>query len=632
MVFHILVEGNQTLTKELQCSSYHKLSNESNVCSYITQLPNCQYDGGFIQYMKFVMCTFTPQYRPASYVILLFWMFYLFIILGVTAEDFFCPCLKSISKFLRMSDSLAGVTLLALGNGAPDIFSVIAAVNNRNPRTASMAFQELFGAGIFVTTVVSGSINISTSFKLARRPFLRDNIFYLVAVVWTFVVIYKREIQTAEATGFIVLYVLYVTIVIVGQIVNRILRKNVSKSRERLFTVNDSVENSSVNFNPPELVSDNPPDVDLDNEGFIQDEDNLTNGTTTIPPTLGTITEAPKNLRHPRHRRIRDMSLSTDFSTFNYSADVAHLFRENRHSGRTMASDLIFAEDPESLLRDFVRPINLFERLIGIRKVYWECQSLPSKIFSIIKVPIIFFLSTTCPVVDGDVQGEKWDKWLAMWHCLVSPIFVVFSLGVGMREVTDGFLVYHLVLISGSLLALLVFFISSHDYTPKFHVIFALFGFCVAVIWIKSTAQEVVNLLQTFGWITGLSYGIMGLTLLAWGNSIGDFISNLTMARNGAPRMAIAACYGGPLLNMLLGVGISCTISALSSGGHKKIIRGQTQYILSALVLAISLVSAVTLLPIHNFISSKYIGIYLFTLYALYLTLSILHEADVFNF
>ena len=35
-----------------------------------------------------------------------------------------------------------------------------------------------------------------------------------------------------------------------------------------------------------------------------------------------------------------------------------------------------------------------------------------------------------------------------------------------------------------------------------------------------------------------------------------DFISNLTMARNGAPRMAIAACYGGPLLSIFSIIGL----------------------------------------------------------------------------
>lgn len=57
------------------------------------------------------------------------------------------------------------------------------------------------GAGIFVTTVVAGSIQLRSSFKLARRPFIRDVVIYLSAVGWTFAVMYRKEIQTAEAVG-----------------------------------------------------------------------------------------------------------------------------------------------------------------------------------------------------------------------------------------------------------------------------------------------------------------------------------------------------------------------------------------------------------------------------------------------
>ena len=60
-----------------------------------------------------------------------------------------------------------------------------------------------------MTTVVAGSINICTTFKMARRPFLRDNIFYLVAVIWTFVVIYQKQIKTAEASGIIVIVIAF---------------------------------------------------------------------------------------------------------------------------------------------------------------------------------------------------------------------------------------------------------------------------------------------------------------------------------------------------------------------------------------------------------------------------------------
>lgn len=49
---------------------------------------------------------------------------------------------------------------------------------------------------------------------------------------------------------------------------------------------------------------------------------------------------------------------------------------------------------------------------------------------------------------------------------------------------------------------------------------------------------------------------MLGLTFLAWGNSSGDLVTNLAVAKAGYPGMAIAGSYGGPLFNLLLGVGL----------------------------------------------------------------------------
>ena len=38
---------------------------------------------------------------------------------------------------------------------------------------------------------------------------------------------------------------------------------------------------------------------------------------------------------------------------------------------------------------------------------------------------------------------------------------------------------------------------------------------------------------KTLGRMFGISDAILGLTVLAWGNSIGDFVSNLTVAKQG---------------------------------------------------------------------------------------------------
>lgn len=72
---------------------------------------------------------------------------------------------------------------------------------------------------------------------------------------------------------------------------------------------------------------------------------------------------------------------------------------------------------------------------------------------------------------------------------------------------------------------------------------------------ISSLAGELVAILSAFGIVGNLSESFLGLSVLAWGNSIGDLIANVALARRGHQRMGFAACFGGPLFNSLLGIG-----------------------------------------------------------------------------
>ena len=54
-------------------------------------------------------------------------MFILMYNLASTADEYLSPALEKITLYFKMNESLAGVTLLAFGNGAPDVFSALAA-------------------------------------------------------------------------------------------------------------------------------------------------------------------------------------------------------------------------------------------------------------------------------------------------------------------------------------------------------------------------------------------------------------------------------------------------------------------------------------------------------------------------
>ena len=84
-----------------------------------------------------------------------------------------------------------------------------------------------------------------------------------------------------------------------------------------------------------------------------------------------------------------------------------------------------------------------------------------------------------------------------------------------------------------------------------------------AMLWIGVEANEIVGLLTALGIFWKIPTAIMGLTFLAWANSIGDLVADISLAKLGKARTAVAACFGSPLLNLLFGTGIGCLAGIL---------------------------------------------------------------------
>jgi len=64
----------------------------------------------------------------------------------------------------------------------------------------------------------------------------------------------------------------------------------------------------------------------------------------------------------------------------------------------------------------------------------------------------------------------------------------------------------------------------------------------------------------------GIPDSYLGLTILAWGNSVGDTITNASVAKRGLAKMAITGCFAGQYFNMSLGFGLAFLKSNLVTG------------------------------------------------------------------
>jgi len=101
----------------------------------------------------------------------------------------------------------------------------------------------------------------------------------------------------------------------------------------------------------------------------------------------------------------------------------------------------------------------------------------------------------------------------------------------------------------------------------------AFYGFVIAAMWIDAIADQLVGLLGLLGTLFRVPGSIMGLTLLAWGNSMGDLSANMTMARKGLGNMAITACFAGPVFNILIGLGGGFTLlSGITGEAEKEVV------------------------------------------------------------
>ncbi|KAI0970253.1 Sodium/calcium exchanger protein-domain-containing protein [Xylaria arbuscula] len=178
-------------------------------CAFVKR--NCHdEEAGVVEYLAFYYCSL-GHVQPLAFVILVLWLGLLFTTIGIAASDFFSVNLSTISTFLGLSESLAGVTFLAFGNGSPDVFSTFAAMGSNS---GSMAVGELIGAAGFITTVVAGSMALVREFRVARKTFIRDICFFIVAVGFAVGFLFDGQLYFAECLIMIGFYLFYVLVVV----------------------------------------------------------------------------------------------------------------------------------------------------------------------------------------------------------------------------------------------------------------------------------------------------------------------------------------------------------------------------------------------------------------------------------
>ncbi|KAF9283201.1 hypothetical protein BGZ68_005495 [Mortierella alpina] len=301
------------------------------------------------------------------------------------------------------------------------------------------------------------------------------------------------------------------------------------------------------------------------------------------------------------------------------------------------------------VFKDWVVPV-YFPTILG-----WSDKKWYSKIVAVASIPIVLVLTLTLPVVDlSEYEGEEnttshpaevavtenspegssvkiedqerpyngWCQVASMIQVVLAPVFIT---AVVSTAANKGHMAILGALGGGLLVSVLIFLFSTEETPPRFYEALAFVGFLVAMTWIFLVANEVVGILQAYGLILGVSDAILGLTVFAMGNSLGDLVANVTIAKMGFPRMALSACFGGPLLNMLVGLGISGVYVTLKTKEDIPLEISPTLFV-SLVAVLLTMLGMFVVVPRNGYVFARWWGWTLVAVYIVSMAINVILE------
>lgn len=407
-----------------------------------------------------------------------------------TADEYLAGTLGVICDMLEMNQQLAGATLLALGNGAPDVFSTLAAFTKGEQSHTDLGLGSLLGSSSVVLTVVLGMVIIlqpEEYIQVYFETFGRDVLYVVLAVGMLLVLHWSRWGGTVFiGVMFVLVYVSYVCSVFYQS------RQTFQKKKEVTVDMEENVP----------LVEMAPGQINLIGNYFKLEA--------SIPTTA--MIEAPQPARYSM------------FINGLYWKQLKTRSELARYGKQTIAS---FAES-------------------NILVSFFRLCSLPLEIARTLTVPV--------------PECEAWNRTLILLHPLCCFAFLL--------ALFPSYELFALCAPTATLSTLYLHFMvkesSNNNATMLLRLVLALVAFAMCVLWIYMIASEIVCLLNSFGRILHANPSILGLSVLAWGNSMGDLITNVAIARTGGlSNMAVSACIAGPVFQLLFGLGISMIVASI---------------------------------------------------------------------
>ena len=130
--------------------------------------------------------------------------------LAALTEKFFIPSLDAISRRLKLSDEVAGASLMAVGSSAPELAIALMALFTGGGAHSDVGIGTIVGSAVFNILVITGvSAVVAGGLRIHVFAVRRDMLAYFAAIAYLALIFSDGEVVPLEALAGLALYGLY---------------------------------------------------------------------------------------------------------------------------------------------------------------------------------------------------------------------------------------------------------------------------------------------------------------------------------------------------------------------------------------------------------------------------------------
>ena len=477
-------------------------------CKFVKD--NCFFS--YFSLLEFNYCTINNN-TWLTYILLIIILILCFYFLSSTGNDYLAPALGIISEKLNLSQNLAGLTLLALGNQAPDVIVAFVAGEDENEGVETSLGSLLGGGLIVVAIVLSTVVMYGKEVTVVPANFLRDIGVYFIALCYVCLLGYFEKIYLWQSFVFFLFYIIYVIICFVmdkkktEEIENNskfsILQESTAKSFKVKLFDNTMHEESSIN-----------------EESKEDDENQLKNSNSSFD--IEKIIK--KSFFHKKAKGTNEQYKTDD--TFEGEMKLYSKFK-----------------------------YGLVRHYLNSKESTWKSMSLPQKfLFAFVDFPMNIVRDATIP----PYEVSKWKRSFFILQPITIPLFLIVMFNQYKNVYTHWIIS---LIILGILLVICVIFYRKTYRTslPNCEWILLSSAFVLSILWLWCVTNILLDMIVTAKLLfpSNIPQSFLSMTILACGNSLPDFIVNCSLARTGYAEMALSGSIGAPAFGILMGFGLS---------------------------------------------------------------------------